>query len=168
MPVASSKSVSESGIASLLEHLSRMIHSEGHTAGLYPAQWTALRYFARADQPSRTTAELSRFQGMRIGPVARTVRTLVEKGYLERRPNPRSKRADFLEVTPDGRALLEDDPLNNLASLLEQIPADEKRTFAEVLERIILLMFQTGEGLIVDEQDDSAKRRRPQPERRAS
>ena len=35
--------------------------------------------------------------------VARTIRTLVDKGLLERRPNPRSRRALVVEVTEHAR-----------------------------------------------------------------
>src|SRR6478609_8979167 len=94
------KPVPAQGIVMLLEQVSRMIHGAGYAQGLYPAQWVALRYFAEVDVP------------------ARTIRTLVDKGLLERRPNPRSRRADLIEVTENGRALLRNDPRMPLRSML--------------------------------------------------
>ena len=67
--------ISSVGIAALIERASRLIHSIGYAEGLYPAQWTALRFFSEAPPSARTTAGLARFQGMSLGPVARTVRT---------------------------------------------------------------------------------------------
>jgi DNA-binding MarR family transcriptional regulator len=113
------KPVPAQGIVMLLEQVSRMIHGAGYAQGLYPAQWVALRYFAEVDVPARTASGLARFQDMSIAPVARTIRTLVEKGLLERRPNPRSRRADLIEVTESGRTLLQQDPRLPLRTLLD-------------------------------------------------
>ncbi len=74
---------------------------------------------------------------MSIGPVARTVRTLVEKGYLARRPNPRSRRADLLEVTPTGRALLERDPRQQVVIAVDALTAAEREGLAEGLEAVL-------------------------------
>jgi len=43
-------------IAKLVLHLGHMTSGEGSVKGLTPTQWTALRYFARANRFSRTTA----------------------------------------------------------------------------------------------------------------
>jgi DNA-binding MarR family transcriptional regulator len=129
--------ISARGLAALIEQVSRIVHGTGHAEGLYPAQWAALRYFAAADAPARTATGLSRFQGMSIGPVARTVRTLVEKGYLARRPNPRSRRADLLEVTPTGRALLERDPRQQVVIAVDALTAAEREGLAEGLEAVL-------------------------------
>ncbi|MEI6986683.1 MAG: MarR family transcriptional regulator, partial [Rhodospirillaceae bacterium] len=66
--------ISTVGIAALIERASRLVHSIGYAEGLYPAQWMALRFFTEAQPSARTTAGLARFQGMSLGPVARTVR----------------------------------------------------------------------------------------------
>ncbi len=129
--------VSSIGLASLIERLSRLFHSKGYSNGLYPAHWVALRFFAEATPSSRTTASLARFQGMSLGPVARTVRTLVDKGLLARAANPSSRRADLIAVTTAGRTLLNNDPRAIVATVIQDMPADEQETLANAIERLI-------------------------------
>jgi len=131
-------------VAILLEQVARMIHGAGHAEGLYPAQWVALRYFAEADAPARTVAGLARYQGLSIAPVARTVRTLVEKGLLARRPG--SGRADLVEVSESGHGLLKLDPRQVLVQALAQLDTADRRPLAEALERVARALAARGLG----------------------
>lgn len=133
-------------VAARLERASRLIHSAGHAEGLYPAQWSALRYCAEAPVEDRTTAALARFQGMNLGPVARTVRTLVDKGLLARDRHPGNRRADLLSVTPAGVALLERDPRRALVAGLAALPPDRRAALAEALDRLIERLFLEWKG----------------------
>ncbi len=121
----------------LLEQASRMIHGSGYAQGLYPAQWVALRYFVEADGPARTATGLARFQDMSIAPVARTSRTLVEKGLLERQPNPRSRRADLVAVTEAGLTMLQHDPRQPIEALLASLPRAGRDALTEALEMLV-------------------------------
>lgn len=125
----------------MVEQVSRLTHSSGYAEGLYPAQWTALRFFSEAPASARTTAGLARFQGMSLGPVARTVRTLVDKGLLARAANPLSRRADLIAVTATGRMLLQKDPRLQLAATIDKLPADKKEAFAGALELLLYHLF---------------------------
>lgn len=98
------------GLATVVENTSRLLHASGHAEGLYPAQWVALRYFAEAPETHRTASALARYQDLAIASVARTVVTLVDKGLLNKLANPRDARADLLELTDKGRDLLRRDP----------------------------------------------------------
>ncbi|HEV7370663.1 MarR family winged helix-turn-helix transcriptional regulator [Arenibaculum sp.] len=140
------KRVSATSIAALLEQASRLIHSAGHAEGLYPAQWSALRYFAEAPAQNRTTASLARFQGMNLGPVARTVRTLVEKGLLVRTDNPRSRRADLLAPSPAGHDLLRRDPRRDLAARIAALTEVQQQVLADALETLLQGMFRDWKG----------------------
>jgi len=133
--------VSSVGIAALLEQASRLIHSSGYAEGLYPAQWIALRYFSEASPAARTTAALARFQGMSLGPVARTVRTLVDKGLLGRQANPASRRADLITVTLSGQTMLRRDPRAILTQSLESMPVAQREALADGLEGLLYLLF---------------------------
>lgn len=139
--------ISASGVAALMEQTSRLIHSAGHAEGLYPAQWSALRYFDEAPAPNRTTASLARFQGMNLGPVARTVRTLVEKGLLVRTDNPKSRKADLLALTVPGRTLLERDPRRALAARIATLSPHRQAELAAVLETLLQGMFLDWKGI---------------------
>lgn len=135
------KRISPHGVAALLEQVSRLIHSTGYAEGLYPAQWTALRFFSEAPASARTTAGLARFQGMSLGPVARTVRTLVEKGLLARAANPLSRRADLIAVTSLGRALLQRDPRLQISKTIETLPPKQQEALASALETLLYGLF---------------------------
>ena len=64
--------ISASALAELLELVARMLHSRGYAEDLFPAQWVALRYFAKAPAPRRTASDLaclsSRFSPVQLKP----------------------------------------------------------------------------------------------------
>lgn len=138
--------VSSTGIAALIEQVSRLTHSAGYAEGLYPAQWTALRFFSEASASARTTAGLARFQGMSLGPVARTVRTLVDKGLLARAANPLSRRADLIAVTAAGRTLLQKDPRLRLSATADKMPLEQREALAGALETLLYHLFELDDG----------------------
>lgn len=121
-----------------------MSHAAGHAEGLFPAQWVALRYFAEADAPARTVAALARFQGMSIAPVARSVRTLVDKGLLLRRPHPTQTRGDLIELSAAGRKLLVRDPRKLVVEALEALETGQIETLAEALEHMARALAARG------------------------
>lgn len=143
------KSISPAALADLLQLTSRMLHSRGHAADLFPAQWVALRYFARAQHNLRTASELARFQGLANGPVSRTVRTLLQKQLLKKSNDQPKGRAELLELTEAGQALLEQDPMTELTSILASLDADEQDALARGLERVLRGM--SGDAPLVDE-----------------
>lgn len=153
--------VSPTGIAAMIEQVSRLTHSAGYAESLYPAQWTALRFFSEAPASARTTAGLARFQGMSLGPVARTVRTLVDKGLLARAANPLSRRADLIAVTATGRTLLLKDPRLQLAATIDKLPGDQKEALASALESLLYHLFSLEESQPAAEEagDDGPRQR---------
>jgi DNA-binding MarR family transcriptional regulator len=128
---------SATALADLLELLSRMLHARGYQHDMFPAQWVALRYFSKAKRDLCTASELARFQGMANGPVSRTVRTLLQKGLLQKsKEQPRGK-AELLELTTSGRALLKFDPCRELESILSGLGDDARTLLGETLENLI-------------------------------
>lgn len=113
------------------------MHSLGYTESLYPAQWTALRYFAKAEDGRRTASELARFQGLATGPVSRTVRTLIAKKLVAKAKKQPSGRAEHLEITKAGRDLLARDPINKIIQAMEKLPPVERKALASALEQVI-------------------------------
>lgn len=131
------KRPSAAALADLLELTTRMLHSRGYAADLFPAQWVALRYFARAQKDMRTASDLARFQGLANGPVSRTVRTLVQKGLLCKSVEQPKGRAELLELTEAGTALLLLDPMVELARVLGQMAIEDQMAMARGLEHIL-------------------------------
>lgn len=128
---------SATALADLLELLARMLHARGYQHDMFPAQWVALRYFSKARRDLCTASELARFQGMANGPVSRTVRTLQQKGLLiKAREQPRGK-AEILELTTSGRALLKFDPCREIESILSGLGDDARLLLGDTLELLI-------------------------------
>lgn len=126
-----------SPLSRLFELASRSLHSAGHSHGLFPAQWTTLRYLADAPASARTSSALARFQQMAIGPVTRTVRTLIAKHLVAKAGAGVHHRSELLELTPTGRDLLALDPLARLDDLFARLSLDEREKLAELFGRIV-------------------------------
>ena len=133
--------VSTAGIAALIERSARLLHAIGYAGGLNPAQWVALRYFSEAPPIIRTTADLARYQGMSLGSVSRTVRTLVEKNLLARADNPASRRADLIALTSAGHALLKNDPNKAVVAIVETMLTNQREALATALELTMTQLF---------------------------
>ena len=113
------------------------MHSLGFASGLFPAQWTALRYFARAEPRYRTASALARFQGLAVGPVTRTVRTLVAKGLVENVAISGRGAAKQLDLTPGGEGLLTQDPLGLVVGSMEKLQETERSALAAALVSVL-------------------------------
>lgn len=124
-------------LASQLEQIARRLHSQGYASKLFPAQWAALRYIHSAPVPLRTAIDLARFQGLASGAVARTVRTLITKGYVIKLGSVGRGRAEELGLTDRGRALLKKDPLQRICEALEPLDEDSRKCLAEGLDIVI-------------------------------
>ncbi|MBY0360998.1 MAG: hypothetical protein K2X45_03765 [Phreatobacter sp.] len=132
------KLIRADALARLFEQSTRALHSTGHSHGLFPAQWTALRYFAAADRSQCTAISLARFQGMAFGPVSRTVRTLISKGLLRKAGSAGRGRAELLELSDEGYQLLASDPIRAVVQVLEDLDDAQRLALATALEQILL------------------------------
>jgi DNA-binding MarR family transcriptional regulator len=124
-------------LVELLELAGRSMHSIGYADGLYPAQWTALRYFSKASDGARTASALARFQGFANGPVSRTVRTLISKGLLRKAETQPAGRAEHLEITDHARSLLDHDPAKLIADTIAGLSESEKAALDHALRAVI-------------------------------
>ncbi len=128
-------------IVEMIEQLSRLTHSAGHDEGLYPIQWTALRFFSEAPAWLRTTVGFAQFQGMSVARVTRTVRILADKGLLARAANPLSRRTDLIALTHAGLTMMQRDPRLSLTESLERMPTEQKAALAAALETLLDRLF---------------------------
>ena len=124
-------------LAQAFELATRLAHARAHAEGLYPAQWAALRYFSTATGEFRTAMALARYQGMAFGPVARTVRTLVARGFLRKVGSAGRGRSEAIELTTEGEALLRRDPLALLVPALRKLTSSEQDALSAGLESIL-------------------------------
>lgn len=133
-------------VARLLDQVARAMHSIGHEGGLFPAQWTALRYFRDVSAPHNTAMGLARFQGLAFGPVSRSVRTLIEKGLLRKGGSAGRGRSEIVELTSMGRAMLKADPLLIIVRAIETMPPDHAESLAMACEAIIAAVHTEKHG----------------------
>ena len=70
--------------AELLLVVGRLVQAEAYDGKLSPAQWMALRYFARANTFSRTPSAFAEFQATTRGTASQAIKVLEARGYLAR------------------------------------------------------------------------------------
>lgn len=118
-------------------HIGHIADSLGYTQGLKPSQWTALRYFARANPSQRTVSAFADFHATTRGAASQMVEVLVTKNLLTRVPVPEDRRVVQLHPTPKALELLEHDPLKDFAGVIASLPGDEQFQLADLLSRVL-------------------------------
>ena len=132
-------------IAELLLHLGRIASGDGLVGGLTPAQWSGLRYFARANRFSRTPSAFAAFHGTTRGTASQTIKGLVADGYLKQTRSKTDGRSVRLDLTKKARALLHDDPIEALVRAADALPPGVRGSFSVVLQRLLgSVALQTG------------------------
>lgn len=124
-------------IAELLGRIGRIAYSSGNRKGLTPAQWTALRFFARANRFSRTVSAFAEFHSTTRGTASQTVKGLVHRGFLLRSESARDGRSSRLDLTDRASALLDEDPLEDVASAVDLLSESTRRKLGADLKRVL-------------------------------
>jgi DNA-binding MarR family transcriptional regulator len=127
----------ERQVAELALQLGRAAYGDTAADGLTPAQWMALRFFARANRFSRTVSGFADFHATTRGTASQTVKSLVERGYLTRVRSERDGRSATFNLTERARRRLAEDPFEAVVrATLALSPAQRERT-ASGLRRIM-------------------------------
>lgn len=124
-------------IAELVLHLGRIATGEGLVKGLTPAQWTALRYFSRANRFSRTPSAFAAFHGTTRGTASQTIKNLETQGYLTRLRSEADGRSARLDLTNKARAILVNDPFESVVRAADALPPGVRSGFANALQRML-------------------------------
>ena len=124
-------------IAELVLHLGSIVSGEGLVKGLTPAQWTVLRYFARANRFSRTPSAFAAFHGTTRGTASQTIKNLETQGYLTRTRSAADGRSIRLDLTDKARAILVNDLFEALVRAADALPPGVRGDFANALQRIL-------------------------------
>jgi len=132
--------------AELLVHIGRRALAGGRLHGLTPVQWSALRYFARANRFSRTPSAFASFQATTRGTASQTIRSLEDSGYLQRQPDAADGRSIRFDPTEAGQGLLERDPLAAVVQAIGHLPADQRDTLHTSLAPIVDAMACSDTG----------------------
>jgi DNA-binding MarR family transcriptional regulator len=123
--------------AELLLQVGRLVQAEGYDGELSPAQWMALRFFARANPFSRTPSAFAEFQATTRGTATQTIKALEAGGYLVRRPFKTDGRSVSLRLTSKGKKALARDPFEVLVRAVDSLDATERTAMRRALHQVL-------------------------------
>ncbi len=109
-------------LAEMILYLSRLAYTKGQVRGLTNAQWTALGFFGRVNQLSRTLTDFAKYHSTTQGSASQTVKNLVKKGLLTRTLSAHDKRSARYDLTEKGRNLCDRDPFEILTKAIAVQP----------------------------------------------
>ncbi len=133
-------------VANLLERIGRLIRTEEQVGGLYPVQWTTLRYLARANRFSRTPMSITHYLGSTRGTVSQTIIALERKALVIRTPSEQDKRSVNVSLTPEGQQLLENDPIQKLADEIKIAIGSQTNAMQDMLEKLLGQLIVANQG----------------------
>ncbi|MFV8833389.1 MarR family winged helix-turn-helix transcriptional regulator [Aquisalimonas sp.] len=122
--------------ADLIIHAANQASGSHRAPALSAAQWAALRFFARANDFSRTPSAFASFHGTTRGTASQTVKSLVRKGYLRRERSTADGRRKELNLTAEGERALAEDPAEALVRAIDMLPPAKRRVLEDVMRHI--------------------------------
>jgi len=125
-------------LAELLVHIGRSARGEdcGCAGPMTAAQWTALRFFARANRASRTPSAFADFQATTRGTASQTIKTLEARALLTRRRAEHDGRSVQFELTQAGCTLLAQDPLRHLTAAIARLDGPDRDALMRALPQL--------------------------------
>jgi DNA-binding MarR family transcriptional regulator len=130
--------------AELLVQVGRLVQAEGYDGELSPAQWMALRFFARANRFSRNPSALAEFQATTRGTATQTIKLLEARGYLVREPSKADRRSIRLRLTGEGKRALARDPFEVLVRAVDLLDAKERTAMRRALHQVLSTIATSG------------------------
>ena len=122
----------------------RLVQAEGYDGELSPAQWMALRFFARANPFSRNPSAFAEFQATTRGTATQTIKSLETGGYLVRQPSKADKRSVSLRLTSKGKKALGRDPFEILVRAVDSLDAKERTAMHRALRQVVSTLATNG------------------------
>ena len=130
--------------AELLLLVGRLVQAEGYDGELSPAQWMALRYFARANPFSRTPSAFAEFQATTRGTASQAIKALEASGYLVRQRSKADGRSVSLRLTNKGNKALARDPFEVLVRAVDSLDAKERTAMHQALHQVLTTVAACG------------------------
>jgi DNA-binding MarR family transcriptional regulator len=130
-----------SRVSRLARHLDRARRAASASHGLEPWEFDVLSALRRQGPPYQLSpGGLLRTTLVTSGTMTNRIDRLEEAGLVSRRPDPQDKRGVLVRLTDQGRTRVDDALADLLASeraLLRPIPADSRRTLADLLRALL-------------------------------
>ena len=130
--------------AELLLLVGRLVQADGYDGKLSPAQWMALRFFARANQFSRTPSAFAEFQATTRGTASQAIKALEAGGYLVRQRSKADGRSTSLRLTTKGNKTLVRDPFEALVRAVDLLDAKERNVMRLALQQVLATVVASG------------------------
>jgi DNA-binding MarR family transcriptional regulator len=130
--------------AELLLQVGRLVQAEGYDGELSPAQWMALRYFARANSFSRNPSAFAEFQATTRGTASQAIKVLEASGYLVRQQSKADGRSVSLRLTSKGKKALAHDPFEVLVDAVDALDANEQALMHRALYQVLTTVAASG------------------------
>jgi DNA-binding MarR family transcriptional regulator len=130
--------------AELLLLVGRLVQADGYEGKLSPAQWMALRFFARANSFSRTPSAFAEFQATTRGTASQAIKALEAGGYLVRQRSKADGRSVTLRLTRKGREVVARDPFEALVRAVGSLDPQEQTAMREALHRVLATLAASG------------------------
>src|SRR6516164_7246601 len=119
--------------AELLLLVGRLVQADGYEGELSPAQWMALRFFARANSFSRTPSAFADFQATTRGTASQAIKALEAGGYLVRQRSQADGRSVTLCLTDKGHEVIARDPFEALVRAVGSLKPQEQTAMRHAL-----------------------------------
>jgi DNA-binding MarR family transcriptional regulator len=122
----------------------RLVQTEGYDGELSPAQWMALRFFARANSFSRTPSAFAEFQATTRGTASQAIKALEAGGYLVRQRSKADGRSVSLRLTNKGKKAIARDPFEVLVRAVGSLDAEEQTAMHHALHQVLTTVAASG------------------------
>jgi DNA-binding MarR family transcriptional regulator len=130
--------------AELLLLVGRLVQAHGYDGKLSPAQWMALRFFARANRFSRTPSAFAEFQATTRGTASQAIKALEAGGYLVRQRSKADGRSISLRLTTKGNKALARDHFEVLVRAVDLLDAKERNVMHLALHQVLTTVAASG------------------------
>jgi DNA-binding MarR family transcriptional regulator len=130
--------------AELLLLVGRFVQADGYDGELSPAQWMALRFFARANRFSRTPSAFAEFQATTRGTASQAIKALEAGGYLVRQRSKVDGRSISLRLTTKGNKALARDPFEVLVRAVDLLDSKERDLMRLALHQVLTNVAASG------------------------
>jgi DNA-binding MarR family transcriptional regulator len=130
--------------AELLLQVGRLVQAEGYHGELSPAQWMALRFFARANQFSRNPSAFAEFQATTRGTASQAIKALEAGGYLVRQRSEADGRSVTLRLTDKGIEAIARDPFEVLVRAVDSLDSEVQAAVRDALHHVLTTVAASG------------------------